>query len=386
MGNERIAGAGMPRRRIDVAREIAALRDVVTETIVPGFLVRVLDPERGGPYAPDRFHFEVFNGPLEEATGFGGGLRLDELLAPRAAETVAANYADAIERGGTISYLEDVQTPSGAAAWRTTLQAKRMPDGTVFAILGCTADVTRARERELADAERIAKLTRMATELRVFSSMAAHDVRSPLATIESLAMLIKEGFVDAGDGKIELIEHLAEIARTARAHMDELLDHSMAFADTAASEAEVDFGHVCRDLIAITDPEAKLEIAYPDADLMCDRVALHLLLRNLLSNAGKHSAGRIEIALGPVEGAPHLRRFTVSDDGPGFPDGFDPFDVDDETRARSAHGFGLSAVRYVAETRGGTVSVVPSAFGRGAAVAFTLPAREAGAAAAESAA
>ena len=357
----------------DAAATMDDLRNVVDQAIVPAFLIRVIDPGSERPYTPDRFFFEHFNEALVEASGFAGGMRLDELLNDRAAEGVAANYCQAMAAEGTIDYQEDVQTPSGSAAWQTTLKAIRMPCGATYAILGFSADITDRRERELADAEAIARLRRTVEEVRVFASMAAHDVRGPLATIDSLIALIREDFVDRGDGKSEMLDHLSEVTCTARAHMDELLQHSITYEDVPSQQSTVDLGHLCRDLAALHDPDREVEIVYPQGEIVCDRVALHLVLRNLLSNARRHCNGRIEIGFRPYKGSTDMLRFTVADDGPGFPPGMDPFRTERASRAASGHGYGLAAVSYVVETRGGRVEVVRGRIEQGGAVAFTLP-------------
>lgn len=367
--------AGLDAGAFDVERAIATARLAVDLAIVPSFLVRVLDPFAPGPLTAKRIYYEHFNDALVEATGFAGHMRLDELLPPRGAETVMANYRAALGSAAPIGYREDVETPSGAASWHTTIKILRTPGEVPFAIIGHSADITETTQRELDDAAEIARLQRTVDEVRVFSSMAAHDVRSPLATIESLVELIREGFVDHGDDKIELIDHLTQVAETARHHMDEILRHSTTFTAPRDAETRVDLGHLCRDLAAIVDPRGEVEIAHPEIDVLCDRVALHLVLRNLLTNARRHCAGRIVIEGEPAPGSPGQMRFAISDDGPGFPEGFDPFAIDERTRAASAHGFGLAAVRYVVETRGGRVEVAPPALGRGATVAFTLPGR-----------
>ena len=366
----------------DADAEIEGLRRVVDQAIVPAFLIRVIDPEGDRPCTPDRFFFEHFNEALVEATGFAGGVRLDELLNDRAAEGIAVKYCAVMAASGTISYQEDVETPSGAAAWQTTLKAKRAPSGATYAILGFSADITDRRERELADAEAIARLRRTADEVRVFASMAAHDIRGPLATIESLVALICLDFVDKGDGKRELLDHLSEVTATARSHMDELLQHSTTYEDVPSQETAVDLGHLCRDLAALHDPDRELEIVHPQGRVFCDRVALHLVLRNLLSNARRHCTGRIEIACRPCEDRAGMLCVTVADDGPGFPVGMDPFRADRATRAASGHGYGLAAVSYVVETRGGHVEIVRGGAEAGGTVTFTLPGRLDGGAAA----
>ena len=377
MRHHRITAADAKRPEFDVEAAIGEARRAVDLAIIPAFLIRILEPETPGELTADRAYFDHFNEALLHASGFPAGKRLDELLPPRGAAAILANYHAALRSSDPIDYDEEVPTPSGAAAWRTAIKALRAPCGMAYAIIGYAHDMTAVREREMQDAAQIALLKRTVSEIKVYSSMAAHDVRSPLATIESLIELILEDFEDRGDGKAELLSHLSQVTTTARSHMDELLMQSTAFTDTPPAEARVDVGHLCRDLSAIVDPEGRLEIVFPEGDILSDRVALNLLLRNLLTNAGRHAAGRIVVGHEVLDDATGMMRFTVSDDGPGFPAGFDPFAGDEQTRASSGHGFGLAAVRYVVETRGGTVGIAAPALGTGATVAFTLPARPA---------
>ncbi len=375
MTEDQMKAAGLRVERFDIAAALGELRRATDLTIVPAFLVSIDDPGQPGPLTTERARFAHFNAPMIEATGLSAGVTLQELLPPRMAASVLKNYHRAISTEGPISYLEDIPTPSGKAAWNTTIRAVRTPDGAVFAILGSSSDITDIRQRELRDAAQIARLRRTADEVRVFSAMAAHDVRSPLATIDSLVELILEDFFDADDGKRELIEQLSFVTRSARKHMDELLLHCATFEELAPIESVVDLEHLCRDLAAMTDPNEEIGITHPEATILCDRVALHLVLRNLLTNARRHCRERISIDVQNTASEPDLLRFLVSDDGLGFPAGFDPFDVCDETRSATGHGYGLAAVKYVVETRGGRVRTAPSAFGEGAGVAFTMPAR-----------
>lgn len=359
----------------DVEAAITEAMRAVELAIVPSFFARIVDPRSAAPLTSERILFGHFNEPMKTVTGLEDGSTLAELLPPRAAGSVLANYCRACASPGAISYPEDIEVPSGSAAWQTTIKALRDPSGTPFAIMGYSTDVTEIRRRELADAEMIARLKRTSDEVRVFSSMAAHDVRGPLATIESLLELVLDGFADVGNGKRELIDRVGEVVRTAREQMNELLEHGASLTQTVADDTVVDLGHLCRDLSALMDPEEEIAITHPDVGILCDRVALHLVLRNLLSNARRFCRSRLAIGIGETDALPGMLRFIVSDDGPGFPASFDPFAANDAAGAATAHGYGLAAVRFVVEMRGGTATTAPSVFGTGAGIAFTIPAR-----------
>jgi two-component system sensor histidine kinase TctE len=93
-----------------------------------------------------------------------------------------------------------------------------------------------------------------------------------------------------------------------------------------------------------------------------DAGQLGRLVQNLLSNAVKFSpaGGRVAVRLATVDGEAVL---TVSDSGPGIPPEersrvFDRFHRVREGRdEREGAGLGLSIVRWVARTHGGTVTV-----------------------------
>jgi signal transduction histidine kinase len=107
---------------------------------------------------------------------------------------------------------------------------------------------------------------------------------------------------------------------------------------------------------------------------------LRRLVRNLLENAERHAAGRVDLSLSAAGGTVEL---TVRDDGPGVPRDerervFDRFVRLDTARARqgSGSGLGLSIVAAVAARHGGTVQVVDGvdgAAGVGATFVVRLP-------------
>ena len=92
-----------------------------------------------------------------------------------------------------------------------------------------------------------------------------------------------------------------------------------------------------------------------------DAVQLQRLVRNLLDNAARHATSAVTVTLGEEAGDAVLR---VDDDGPGIPAGdrervFERFARLDEgrTRATGGAGLGLSLVKAVAVSHGGSVDV-----------------------------
>ena len=96
--------------------------------------------------------------------------------------------------------------------------------------------------------------------------------------------------------------------------------------------------------------------------------ALGRVMRNLIDNAIRHSAGKVVVSLQRSTGV----AVRVTDDGPGFPPDFVDRAFDSFTRARSGGGTGLGlaiAHRFVTAL-GGTIRAAP---GPGGVVEFRLP-------------
>ena len=347
---------------------------------VPSFVWRI-EPHDGLPGPGDFFLLGV-NDAYAAAVGVDpaafAGRHLPAILPQRGVETVMANLSDALGADAPHRYEEELEIAGRTATWQTVLRVVRDEGGTPVAVIGCANDVTAYRERHVADAGAMARTSRLVRDVQVFASMAAHDVRSPLATIRAMLAVVRDGFADLGDGKAELLVQAEEVARTAQDQMDALLARANMLEDAPDRSETVDLGHLCRDVAALVDPAGTLEITHPVGSLACDPVTLQLVLRNLMSNAARHCRGRIDVALRDA-GAEGLVEIVLSDDGGGFALGRDPFAVGSEERRATGHGYGLAGVRHVIESRGGAIRVVRSAFGRGGGVAVLLPGERMGA-------
>jgi len=94
---------------------------------------------------------------------------------------------------------------------------------------------------------------------------------------------------------------------------------------------------------------------------------LGLMVNELITNAIKYAVpyaekGEIQINMGRVGDQIIL---CVSDNGPGLPDGFDPY---------AANSLGLKLIRMIAEQIGGAITI-DSFKGKGTSVTITFPHR-----------
>ena len=168
----------------------------------------------------------------------------------------------------------------------------------------------------------------------------SHELRSPLTRARLNAEL-----VDASEAREALLHDLAEM----RDLITDLLESERLAAGHAALHTEpVDVNAVVRELLQTAFDgqviESRLAASLPTLSL--DRTRIRLLLRNLLDNALRHSAGAV--APPTIDSAVQGRMLcvTVRDHGPGVSDAelahlTDAFYRTDSARLRSTGGVGL---------------------------------------------
>ncbi|HUG56361.1 MAG TPA: sensor histidine kinase [Candidatus Limnocylindrales bacterium] len=203
-----------------------------------------------------------------------------------------------------------------------------------------------------------------------FLAAAAHELKTPLASIKGLAQLLRRrapGTDDAGTS-----DKLARIdaAATRMAHtVDELLDLTRLRLDRTLDleRSKVDLVALARD--AVTDHQAaadrhvfRLEARVPEAVGRWDRARLERVVGNLLTNAVKFSpdGGEVVVTVDTSDGAAVLM---VQDQGMGIPREDLGLVFERFRRGRNVigripgTGIGLALVRQVVEQHGGSVGV-----------------------------
>jgi PAS domain S-box-containing protein len=299
----------------------------------------------------------------------------------------------------------------GSKFWaNVVITALRGPDGTLIGFAKVTRDLTARREseeqarklaaEEAAHAEalrRSEELERLNTrlceqaaataeayrDLDRFAYVASHDLKAPLRGIASLAQWIQD---DSGDRlKDDSKEHLRLLHN--RVHrMSALIDGILAYsrAGRALNPPEtVDTGELLRDVVELLAPPANVAIQIPDdlPTLQAERIPLQQVFLNLLGNAVKYTGAErpdpvIRVSWRDLGSAVEV---AVTDNGPGIAPRYHEriWEMFQTLAARDkveGTGIGLSVVKKVVESRGGTVSV-ESAEGQGATFRFTWPKR-----------
>ncbi len=212
-----------------------------------------------------------------------------------------------------------------------------------------------------------------------FSHIASHDLKAPLRGISNLADWLVQDL--AGQLPAENQHQLALIQSRVvqmNALINGLLQYALVGREHTGS-VPVNISQLLAEVVDLLAPPAEFQIKFP-ADLPTIKTPVMLLkqvLVNLIDNAIKyhqHPHGQVEIE---VTDQSSFWQFTVSDNGSGIaPENHQKiFGIFQTLVGRDdpkGTGIGLSIVKKIVESQGGTVWVT-SEVGKGSAFSFTWP-------------
>jgi signal transduction histidine kinase len=215
---------------------------------------------------------------------------------------------------------------------------------------------------------------------RRFLSDAAHELRTPVAGVQTLA----ESLVRHPDGDLERRERIATTlvreTRRAGALVADMLELARIEDGAPLERREVDLTELAAaeaDRIALLAPAMTVRVEGPPTRVSADPGRITQILANLLENARRYGPpdGTVRIAVS-AEGVSAV--VDVVDEGPGIPPDdrervFDRLVRLDDARSRDAGGagLGLPIARALARAHGGELRVVDTA--GGAHLRLTLP-------------
>ncbi|HEX6721691.1 MAG TPA: HAMP domain-containing sensor histidine kinase [Burkholderiaceae bacterium] len=224
--------------------------------------------------------------------------------------------------------------------------------------------IPQVRRDELGDlAERVNAMAKglqgMLDAKRALLLAISHELRSPLTRARVNAELVGEG-----EHKDALLRDLSEM----RDLISDLLESERLASGHAALQTErVDLRELARELVAAQFPQAPLvlELDASLPPLEADPMRLKLLLRNLIDNALKHSAGAARPPIVKLAIEPDGRiALGVRDFGSGVSDEqlqrlAEPFYRPDSARTRASGGVGLGLYlcKLVAQAHGGELRI-----------------------------
>ncbi|MCC6879825.1 MAG: PAS-domain containing protein, partial [Rhodocyclaceae bacterium] len=230
--------------------------------------------------------------------------------------------------------------------------------------------------------ERTAELEASNRELESFSYSVSHDLRAPLRALHGFSHLLGEEYAHALDDNGQ---HYLSRIRAASERMGQLIDDLLDLARITRQELKrvpVSLSRIAEEVkesLAEQSPERKAawRIA-PGLQAHADPVLAKVLLENLLRNAWKFTAERVQADIefeAAVQDGETVYR--VRDNGAGFDMAyadklFQPFQRLHDAKRFEGAGIGLAIVHRVVRRHGGRIWA-EGAPGQGASFYFTLP-------------
>jgi signal transduction histidine kinase len=264
------------------------------------------------------------------------------------------------------------------------------PGGAVI----CHFDITDRKLSEEAMTRRAAELAAMArrlektnAELDQFAYITSHDLRAPLRGIANLSRWIEE---DLGDSFPPEAHKQMELLRGRVNRMEAMIDGILEYSRVGRVRQkveEVDVASLLAEVIDLLDVPASftVDVAAGMPVISAEQLPLQQVFMNLIGNAIKHHdkpSGTVRVSCTDVpqddrSSSPPMIEFVVADDGPGIEPQYHEkvFMIFQTLEARDkveGTGVGLSLVRKIVETQGGSIRL-EAAKGNGSTFRFTWP-------------
>jgi signal transduction histidine kinase len=225
----------------------------------------------------------------------------------------------------------------------------------------------------------VRELRRANKDLEEFAYITAHDLKTPLRGIGTLAEWLSIDYADKLDEQgQQQVKMLTEKAKRADKLVDGVLQYSSA-GQLREKLEKLDLNIVLPEIICEIDPPKNIEITFEDKlpVLMCKKTHTKQVLHNLLNNAVIHmdkEKGQIEVGCEEKDG---FWQFSVADNGPGidkkyFKKIFKIFQTLSPSDENKSTGIGLSIAKKIVNIDAGRIWV-ESEVGKGSTFFFTLP-------------
>jgi signal transduction histidine kinase len=225
----------------------------------------------------------------------------------------------------------------------------------------------------------VAQLSSSNKHLREFDHLAAHDLKTPLRGIGTLAQWLLKDYYDKFDNYGH--EQINLLVRRVK-RMDNLINAILQYSTIARNkrnECQVDINPLIKSIIADFEPTTNITITVNKnlPVLTCEEEQIRQVFHNLIGNAVKFTDkpdGHITI---DCEDEKYFWKFSVADNGPGIePQHFERifrlFQTLSDREETENTGIGLTIAKKIVELYGGKIWLT-SKPGVGSTFFFTLP-------------
>lgn len=300
-----------------------------------------------------------------------------EMVHPEDRQRVAEATERVFREHIPYSHDERIFRPDGTIRYLHTWAHPVTDDsGRLLRLVGVCQDVT---DRYLAEKqvrllnvdlerrvrERTRSIENTMRDLEAFNALVSHDLRAPLAVIQSSCGVIRKSSTEPMPSHLE--QNLSRIERSVR-HMTALVNDLLALAhvgNTALERVEIDASALCEEIFANlrrASPERSVESRVePAIRLLGDAGLVRTMLQNIIGNAWKYSSRTPQavIEVGALDGARGPGIF-VRDNGAGFDMSeahrlFLPFERLHKASEFEGTGVGLAAAHRIVERHGGRI-------------------------------
>jgi signal transduction histidine kinase len=216
-------------------------------------------------------------------------------------------------------------------------------------------------------------------DLTAFADVVAHDLRNPLAAVESWTEMMAAELAE-GEVEPELVHRYVERVGVSSRRMNDLIDDLLDRATNSTSALQlrrVDVGALAEEVATDHDAAAQVTVGEIPA-VHADPALVRQVVDNLLGNALKFVRDGTEpkVSVTGRKTGSGTVAISVSDEGIGLPPGAHDQVFEERHRAHSTYdgrGLGLAICRRIVERHGGSISARDNA-PDGAVFEFTLPA------------
>lgn len=339
-------------------------------------LAWVANPDGNIHWYNDRWY--EFTGLPKEGIG---RWRWEDVIAPSHVHSIKERWSKSISTGVPYEFTGPIRSVSGE--YRTFhMRAAPLRDahGNIVQWFGINTDVT---ETQQAQKELIAASRRKDD----FLAMLAHELRNPLAPINTAAELLRRlPHLDK-----DRLQRTSEIITRQVAHMRELVDDLLDVSRVTRGlitlhNEELDLKTVVAEAVEqvqplITAKQQALVTQVPDETFFVkgDRTRLTQVVTNLLNNAAKYTpeGGNITVQINAYQEQVEV---TAKDTGIGIapdllPHVFELFTQAERSadRSQGGLGLGLALVKSLVELHGGAVAAKSSGISQGSEFSISLP-------------
>ncbi|MGN0729312.1 HAMP domain-containing sensor histidine kinase [Treponema sp.] len=202
----------------------------------------------------------------------------------------------------------------------------------------------------------------------LFANM-AHDLKTPITTVQGFSQAILDGMYDSREKEIEYVKMIQKKAHLMNHLVDRLFEYvKLENPEHILHLEEADLAEEVRTAIAnlyteFEERQIHLLMEIPDRKIMCtiDRLETERVISNLLNNILVHNPEKIAVLVKLTDD----RKLVIADSGKPVPPEienhlFCPFISGDESRqSKNGSGLGLAIAQRIMEKQKGRLSYIP---------------------------